>query len=375
MPFTATCQHSYLICLQTLGSLPEDLAIEVQRSSGQNLHHLMAVLPEALHSLALRSDFHTLASEGTLIVDCSEHSLLACTTALKAFSLIPEARRLSVRWISLKTSETGSITAFAEALYEALASDPADFELTVAKVADDHLSALLSSLKKGSSLRKLSLSSVQMVANRFDRETTEHDQQQLACTLADGNKQLTGLESISLQDKKFERNDALQLRADIISPSLQSLTRLTQLSLGSSFKDAAVNAEVLNQLDYLRSLELFYHAVMTRHASNFAAALQRLLQLTSLKLSFIGSHELMKEAQSSTAAGALAQLKGFQRLDLSACCMPGSAVSRLAEGVKSMKTLQRLSVCIASSHGAASTLCGALVGSPCTQLKLRTVQV
>jgi hypothetical protein len=389
-----------LVSLQVFASLPDELSVEVLRASGHNLHTLLDLLPEEFHPLALRVEFHSLASEGTLTLDCAEHSLAACNEALDAFRLMPEAQCLIVRWIQVMNSETNSaLILFQASLHAALVRGLACFELASARIPDTLLQALLSSLvlacdmssPAGSSpLRKLILSGVRIVGNkpdtRYSSGNLDHEQQQqLACCLADGLKRLTKLESLTLHELSLQGNDAFQLHADVIAPALQSLTRLTHLGLDDSLQDARANARVLSHMSNLASLELCFHSVTARDAVQFGESLQRLLNLTRLQLSYTnhrtGKHDMMKAAQACTVAAAIARLKTLAYLDLSKFCMPGSAIARIAKGISMMTRLQGLAVSsqyansVDGLNSATVSLCRALQRSPLTRLYISSVEV
>jgi hypothetical protein len=179
--------------------MPHSVAVGTRKASPDAKRHLRA-LPEALHKAALDAYYPQLHEQGTLEVDCSELSMVNAAVCLRAFASqrreAGEAKRMSLilQTVCMSVGDAQD-DYFNAAWQDALQAQPEELALSNVMVAPPGLEALLRGLAHNRRLRRLKLSTVDLVGGRRGR---------LLAALLGGLAQLTTLQSFTMRGLMVE---------------------------------------------------------------------------------------------------------------------------------------------------------------------------
>lgn len=332
--------------MQVIRQLSNDLASYVLKAAPVTIDHLLQVLPEDLHPLAVHARYPSILSTSTLSIDCSEHSFSTLATLLRTRSATPTTvQQLSMRNIDSDALTQDASESFGQAL-RAVCSTAMHASLSIlsrlespAAETEGAMTGLISRITSNTALRSLDIAAPRWVLRH-------------ACF-----KSLSEICSLALVDTAA---DSKAVAADPIPPcticsfSLSSLTKLTRLRLGRHARDSEAMRNVFDSLQQLQCIELSQiHNEGDVKWRSFLQACTGLSQLTSLIVADDGAANFQHTANSSASLATLAALHNLRMSDLSGVLsVADSQVEGLAEALRQLKCLEHLilNLCLEDVH-------------------------
>lgn len=348
--------------VQVMHQLSNDLARSVLKAAPATLDHLLAVLPADLHLLAVQTCYPSIFSDGTLTLDCNEHTYATLATVLRTHidnstpgPPIPSLQRLKVQ--NIANSPTGGVARqfeprlFLEAL-QAACLTPYHVSLSIlsgrnGQVAASVLVDLMAQLVRSTALRSLELTASAVVLL-----------QGCAAHIADMSS-LLSLTLVQTHRQKPSEGSQQSSRRDI--PVLTRLTQLTHLHLDWDYTSLEAVAELLCSLQHLQSLEisplcrerfdLGYNALSRActglsQLTSLVVARKRKLQEEEGAVSSQSFHSLEPHRDEGTfCLQALGELTNLRKCDLSGMQeVKDSRVEQLVQMLRQLRYLEDFSL-------------------------------
>ena len=337
--------------MQILSAIPESMAIAVFKAA-PCAQSQMSNLPEVLHSAAFAAFFPDFSEEGMLNPNCGELSLANAAVCMRAFARQSSARPprnglcIKVQTVCFSDGE-GQDEAFASAWKGALQANPAEVTLSHVMLSLQSLQTLVSGLAQNSNLKRLKLSTFDMVYAK---------RRPLLVALLAGLAQLTSLESLVLRGLTMERHSVT-----LVPLALGSLTRLTHLQLARCVGRTEALATLLSSLVQLKHLDIRFGVVNSPDDVAFSDAISRLTLLTNLTLAGTSAVKQWAAGFLGLLGPSLRPLASLQQLDLSGNTLCMSGMCAVAPALRHMSRLQNLALSL-STLGAG---CGELMDALC----------
>lgn len=314
---------------QVLLQLPEHLQLSVLRESAHGLDCHLRSLDHQLQSVAVHAAYPELATEGSLVMKCTDISFASCATVLSELAKLPTVNSFTLHDVSLLTDFKEPVSSdmlkFSFALDAALRTCPHHISLSFTTIPQDHIALLIYSMRSNTHIQSLHLS---FPALHPDHET------RLYYSLA----HLTTLQSLHLADRAL-----LQM-----ATGEQCLTALRSLSLLTSFRvekptkngcyhlffDSQALAGCLAGMPYLQHIHIPIRYTSSMTLGDFGSVLRSLTCLTCVRLAAFSESGASDDVDADEESDAdtparniffeclipdIASISGLRHLDISCC--------------------------------------------------------
>lgn len=257
--------------------LPEHLLLAVLRESPHGLDRHLRRLDKHLHALAVHAACPEITNEGSLVLKCSNISFSSFSAALGVLTNLPAVQSLSLDDLSLLTDFCEQVTPEALqcsfALDLALRSCPKHIRLKFSAISQDHVMALMHSMRRSMHIQSLDLTFPQL---------DPYYESELFGAVA----RLTTLKSLDITSN-YERErckESIHLREMCDLHQLSSLVLLQRLHIDIECFQLSVDGDELTEcLNGMRSLQHLHAPLLLQHSPDIDTLASALvLQTTCL---------------------------------------------------------------------------------------------